>query len=84
MRALFYDGQGRISIHQVKEAPAELPAFAHSPYVRTGVDTKRGLVVYEQQPELLRALLAAYQNKVELSLGQILTVYRPRAKGCQK
>ena len=64
MRALFYSNRGSISLGHLEEAPAEFPAFAHSPYVRTGIDTKRGLVVYEQQPELLRSLLAAYRARV--------------------
>lgn len=87
MRALFYDNEGRLSIRRVEEVPAQLPALAHLPYVRTAVDLKRGLVIYEQQPELLRALLAAYRSKVaetESSLGQILTGYKAQAKGCRK
>ena len=54
LRALLMDNRGRLSIRSLEQSPARLPALAHRAFVRTGVDLKRGLFVYEQDPETAR------------------------------
>jgi hypothetical protein len=68
MRGLFLDKQCRLSIRQLEEAPAQLPALTHPPYLRTGVDLKRQLIVYEQVPGIAHALTAAAAKQRTLAV----------------
>ena len=65
MQALFMDNQGRISIHDRADCPAQLTGLVHK-FVRTGTDS-HGFVYYEEEPWFVRSLAIAYEKLQRLT-----------------
>jgi hypothetical protein len=62
MQALYMDNQGRLSIHDRVDSPAQLAGLARH-FVRTGLDFGQGgLAVYEEIPRFVRSLTIAYEK----------------------
>ena len=60
-RAMFVSADGKISIQPIKESPARFAGFIRT-FVRSGVDLKKNLFVYEQDlPVPLASLPTFYQ-----------------------
>ena len=57
--AMFVSADGKISVQQIKESPVRMAGFVRT-FVRSGVDLKKNLFVYEQDPPVPLASLPTF------------------------